>query len=309
MESTGFAETGYALFVSQVSVVTRKLDVCLATTSTKEDRKMVDKLEKRIHEYVVSKVWLFMAAMILCVPFVSFAARPLVTDDSGTVGKGKFQVELGVETFSWQDREDGVKIKETGTEASGVFTYGALDNIDIVAGFPYVWGKVKENYTTVFDANRLSDISLEAKWRFFETDGFGLALKPGITLPTGDYKKGFGTGRVTSGITFIASKELEPFGFHFNAGYTRNENKVDERKDLLSVSVAATYEVIKGLNVVGDIGIGSNTNASTSTAPAFALVGLNYAVNDHIILDAGYKFGLNKQEVDYAIIAGITLNF
>jgi hypothetical protein len=274
-----------------------------------EDRKMVNRFEKRFHEHAVLKVWLVMIAMILCVPSTSFAARPLVTDDSGTLGRGGFQVELGIETFSWQDREDGLKIKETGTEASGSFTYGVLDNVDIVAGFPYVWGKVKENSATVFDANRLSDISLEAKWRFFEKDGFGLALKPGITLPTGNYKKGFGIGRVTYGATFIASKELEPFGFHFNAGYTRNENKVDERKNLLSASVAATYEIIKGLNVVGDIGIGPNTDSSISTAPAFALVGMNYAINDHIMLDAGYKFGLNKQEVDYAIIAGITLCF
>ena len=270
---------------------------------------MVNRFEKKIHEQVVSKLWLLIAAMALCVPSLSFANRPLVTDDSGTVGKGKFQVELGVETFSWKDREDGVKIEETVTEASGVFTYGVLDNVDIVAGFPYVWGKVKENSATVFDANRLSDISLEAKWRFLEKDGFGLALKPGITFPTGNYKKGFGTGSVTYGVTFIASKELEPFGFHFNAGYTRNENKVDERKDLWSASVAATYEIIKGLSVVGDIGIGSNTDSSISTAPAFALAGLNYAINDHIMLDAGYKFGLNKQEVDHAITAGITYNF
>jgi hypothetical protein len=268
---------------------------------------MVNRFENRIHEHVASRLWVLMVAMTLFIPSISFAARPLVTDDSGTVGKGGFQVELGVETFSWQDREDGVKFKDT--EASGVFTYGLLDNIDIVARFPCVWGKVKENGATVFDANRLSDISLEAKWRFFEKDGFGLALKPGITLPTGNDKKGFGTGRVTYGITFIASKELEPFGLHFNAGYTRNENKVDERKDLFSVSLAATYEVIKGLNMVGDIGTGSNTDSSISTAPAFALVGLNYAVNDHIMLDAGYKFGLNKQEVDYAITAGITFSF
>lgn len=270
---------------------------------------MVNRFEKRIYECVLSKLWLLIVAITLCVPSVSFAARPLVTDDSGTVGKGKFQVELGIETFSRQNREDSVKIEETGTEASGVFTYGALDNIDVVAGFPYVWDKVKENGATVFDANRLSDIALEAKWRFFEKDGFGLALKPGLTLPTGNYEKGFGTGRVTYGITFIASKELEPFGFRFNAGYTRNENKVDERKGLYSASVAATYEVIKGLNLVGNVGFERNPDPAFKDAPAFALVGLNYAINDHIMLDAGYKFGLNKQEVDHAIIAGITLNF
>lgn len=281
----------------------------MVTSSIKEDKKMSNRFEKRIQEWVLPKLWLLVVAMILCVPSVSFAARPLVTDDSGTVGKGGFQVELGIETFSRRNREDGVKIKETGIEASGVFTCGVLDNIDVVAGFPYAWGKVKENGTIVFDANRLSDMALEAKWRFFEKDGFGLALKPGITLPTGNDKKGFGAGRVTYRVTVIANKELEPFGFYFNAGYTRNENKVDERKDLLSASVAATYEIIKGLNVVGDIGIASNTDASIRTAPAFALVGLNYAITDRIMLDAGSKFGLNRQEVAYAITAGITFNF
>jgi len=63
-----------------------------------------------------------------------------------------------------------VKIEETSTEASGSFTYGVLGNVDIVAGFPYVWGKVQENDTTVFDANRISDISLKAKWGFYEKD-------------------------------------------------------------------------------------------------------------------------------------------
>jgi hypothetical protein len=246
---------------------------------------------------------------LLMVPLASFAARPLVTDDAGTVGKGKVQVELGVEWSSWKDTEDGVRIKETGTEASGVLTYGVSESVDVVAGVPYVWGKTKENGETVFNDNGLNDISLEAKWRFFDKEGFGLAFKPGITLPTGDHDKGFGTGRVTYGLTFIASKELKPFALHFNAGYRRNENKVEERKDIWSASLAAAYEAIKGLNIVGDIGFERNADPTVNTEPAFALVGLNYAVTDAIVLDAGVKFGLNKQEVDHAITAGITFNF
>ncbi len=45
------------------------------------------------------------------------------------------------------------------------------------------------------------------------------------------------------------------------------------------------------------------------TAPAFALVGFTFAVNDRLVLDAGFKWGLNKQEVDRAVTAGITLSF
>ena len=248
-------------------------------------------------------------AVALTVPLSSFAARPLVTDDAGTLGKGKVQAEFGVEWSSWKDREDGITRKETGTEASGVFTYGATDSIDLVAGVPYQWGKTKEAGVTVCDKNGFSDVSLEAKWRFLEKDGFGLALKPGVTFPTGDYKKGCSTGRVAYGLTFIASKEMDPFGIHFNAGYTRNENKIEERKDLWSASLAGTYEAIKGLNIVADVGFERNADPAVKTAPAFALVGLNYAITENIVLDTGFKFGLNKQEVDYAIIAGITLSF
>jgi hypothetical protein len=246
---------------------------------------------------------------LLIIPALSFAARPFDTDDSGTVGKGGLQAEFGVEMSSTKNTVEDVKIKETGTEASATLTYGILDNIDIVAGFPYAWAKVKEDGETVFKADRFSDISFEAKWRFFEKDGFGFALKPGITLPTGGYKKGFGTGRVTYGLTFIASKEIGPFGFHINAGYNRNENKLGERKDLWSASFAATYEILKGLNIVGNVGIERNADPAIKTSPAFGLIGVNYSINDHITFDAGVKFGLNRTEVDHAVIAGITIAF
>lgn len=270
---------------------------------------MESMLGKRLLERRGSKLPVFLLVMILAIPSVSFAARPLVTDDSGTVGKGKVQVETGVEVSSWKDTEEGVETKEKGIEASAVLTYGLTDTIDLVAGAPYVWSKVKEDGVTVFDKDGVSDVSFEAKWRFFEKDGLGLALKPGITLPTGEHEDGFGTGRVTYGITFIASKEFDPFALHFNAGYTRNENKVEERRDLYAVSLAATYEVIEKLNVVGNVGFERNADPERETMPAFALAGLNYAITDFLMVDAGVKFGLNKQEVDHAFIGGLTFNF
>jgi hypothetical protein len=257
--------------------------------------------------------WILPAGLLLAgtliLPPSSFAARPLITDDAWTVGKGKVQAELGAEVSSWQDTVEGVRAKETGTEVSGVFTYGAWETIDIVGGFPYAWSKSREFGETIADENGFSDISLEVKWRFFEKNGFAFALKPGMTFPSGNDEKGFGTGKATYGATFIASKELTPFAFHFNGGYTRNENTLDEAKDLWSASFAATYEVVKGLNLVGDIGFERNADPTAETNPGFALVGFNYAVNDHVTLDAGFKWGLNKEEVDHAVTAGVTLNF
>lgn len=273
------------------------------------EKEMKSMWGKRLLECMGSKLHVFLLAMILAVPSVSFAARPLVTDDAGTVGKKKVQLEMGVEASFWKDTEDGVETKDKETEASAVLTYGLTDTIDLVASVPYTWHKIEEDGATIFDQNGISDVSFEVKWRFFEKDGLGLALKPGIFLPTGDHEEGFGSGRVNCGITFIATKEFDPFALHFNASYRRNENKVDERRDLYAASLAATYKVIKGLNLVGNVGFERNADPEKDTMPAFALVGLNYAITDFLMVDAGVKFGLNKQEADHAFIGGLTLNF
>jgi len=246
---------------------------------------------------------------LLLTPQPSSGARPLVTDDADTAGKGKAQIELGVEIFTWQDRERGIKTRETGTEISSTFTYGVADHLDLVVGIPYVWGAMEKNGQTTFDADRLSDISLEVKWRFYENKVFQVAFKPGLTLPTGNHRKEFGTGRPTYGLVFIASKEMGDMGFHFNTCYTRNENKVDKRVNLWSASVAATYEAIKGLNLVGNVGLKHNTDPAIKTAPAFWLAGFNYSFNDYFTIDGALKFRLNRQEADRAMIAGITIRF
>jgi hypothetical protein len=114
---------------------------------------------------------------------------------------------------------------------------------------------------------------------------------------------------VAYGLTFVATKDLGPFSFNFNGGYTRNENKLGEQKDVWSASFAPTYELKEGLYIVGDTGFERNADPNAETAPAYALVGVSYAVTGAVVLDVGIKFGLNKQEVDRAVTAGVTLNF
>lgn len=246
---------------------------------------------------------------IFMAPALSFAARPLVTDDAGTVGKGKIQIELGTESSTRKITRDDIEIKETGTELSGTLTYGLTESLDMVIGLPYSWNRIREDDNTVSNANGFSDISLEAKWRFFEKNDYGFAFKPCITLPSGNEEKGFGTGRPIYGLLFIATKKMGVLSFHYNAGYIRKENKIDQRYDIWKTSFASTYEVIQGLNLVGDIGIECNCDSQIQTEPAFGLFGINYAVGKHLTIDAGFKFGLNKQQVDNSIIAGITFVF
>ena len=235
---------------------------------------------------------------------VSYAAHPLITDDTGTQGSGNFQLELNSE-FS-HENEDGTE--EDTFEIAPVLSYGIADMVDVVMGVPYQHIHHKENGRKNTE-NGVSDISLEIKWRFYDKDGLSFALKPGITLPTGDNDKGLGSGKVTHSTFFITTKEIQPWAFHLNLGYIRNENKSDERKDLWHASLAAGYGITEKITLVSNIGFERNVDRHVNTHPAFVLGGLIYSVSENLDIDCGVKGGLNKPESDYSVIAGLSLRF
>lgn len=242
------------------------------------------------------------------------ASHPLITDDAGTQGKGKYQLEVNSEFTYDKETEDGVTTKETGGEVATILSYGLIDNVDIVLGVPYQWKKAKEDSEVTSKEDGISDMSLELKWRFYEKDGLTFALKPGITLPTGDENKGLGNGRASYGLVFITTKDIEPWAFHFNIGYTHNEYKLQadkdaNRKGIWHVSLASEVEVVKNLKAVANIGMERNPDKTSYLDPAFILGGLIYSISKNFDIDFGIKGGLNKPETDYAILAGIAWRF
>lgn len=255
---------------------------------------------------------------------LSSAAHPLITDDTGTQGKGKFQLEVNSE-FPYEkeqqynaDEDKWETKKETGGEVATILSYGVADNFDIILGMPYQWKKTKIDEVVSTDPTEqgdgVSDLSMELKWRFFENDGLSFALKPGITLPTGDENKGLGNGRMSYGLTFITTKEIEPWAFHFNLGYTQNEYKLQKDKDekrrgIWHVSLASEYEVVKDLKIAANIGVERNEDKGKGTHPAFILGGLIYSITENFDIDFGIKGGLNKPETDLTFLAGIALRF
>jgi len=243
-----------------------------------------------------------------------FAAHPLITDDTGTQGKKNFQVEINSEFNYDKEKEGGVRIKEAGGEIATIFSYGIVENVDIVLGVPFQWFRIKEDSELTSRNSGLSDLSLELKWRFYEKEGLSFALKPGLTLPTGNEKKGLGNGRPSYGLAFITTKELGAWAFHFNLGYTRNEYKLREdketnRKDIWHVSFASEVEVVKDLKLVGNIGIERNPEKASSRHPAFILGGFIYSISENIDIDWGVKAGLNKPETDFTILFGMVFKW
>jgi len=243
-----------------------------------------------------------------------FGAHLLITDDTGTNGKGKFQVELTGEYAYDKEKTDGITVKEKGYEAGLAVSAGLLDTLDIICGIPYQWNRTEEDGAIASDEDGVSDIELELKWRFFEQNGLSFALKPGLAFPSGDEEKGLGTGRVCYGATFIATKEIDPFTFYMNLGYTHNEYKFEEDKDsneknIWHISFAGTYQVLDKLQVVANIGIERNPDKESGTDPSFALIGMIYSITPDLDVDLGFKAGLSDTEADTTLMTGLTMRF
>jgi hypothetical protein len=252
--------------------------------------------------------WLYVSAcavvLSLLISSPVFAAHPLITDDTGTQGKGKFQLEVNGEYA--HEKEDGAT--ENTMQLAATLSYGISDPLDIVLSVPYRFIRYRDSEISSNEEG-FSDLTLEAKLRFFESDGLSFAFKPGITLPAGDDEKGLGAGKATYHLFFIASKEAKPWSFHLNLGYIRNENKVDDRKNIWHASLASTVEVIKDLKIVMNAGIEKDIDRNSHENPAFILGGLIYSLSENFDIDFGIKGGLTKPEADVAILAGISHRF
>ncbi len=241
-------------------------------------------------------------------PAAAWAALPLITDDTYTQGKGKFQLEAGVVYNGDNSLEDGIAIKETDYAFFSTLTYGITDRVDVFISLFYEWLHVHtegSNTTT----GGISDTALGVKWRLFEKNRLSFAVKPLMIIPTGNEDKGLGTGRTRYGAYFILTKEFDPWAIHANLGYIRNENKIDERSDLWQVSLATTYEMVKNLKLCADIGVMTNTDKTSEVEPSYLLVGLIYSAKNNVDISLGVKFGLNEPAMDWAILPGVTYRF
>ena len=257
-----------------------------------------------------------MSLFLTCIVFASssFAAHPLITDDTGTQGTGKFQVELNGEYGSDRETSSDVETVERSIEAGITISYGLTETIDVVIGAPYVWSKSFESDPAMpafiqTNEKGISDASFEVKWKFYEAGGLSLGLKPGISFPTGSEKKGLGTGKYGFSAHLITSLDLEAWAFHLNLGHMRNNNRADEREDLYHVSLAAEYRIMEALRVVANIGRERNPDRTADRDPAFALAGIIYGITKDLDIDCGVKTGITDPETDRTILAGMAYRF
>lgn len=256
---------------------------------------------------------LLLAIYCLSLPALASAAHPLATDDTGTLGKMKFQVETSAE-FGW-DREsiNGVATNADSQDLNASITAGILEPLDLVVAFPFTWLQVTADGAKIYDNGGLNDLSMAIKWRFLEIGPVSFAVRPSITFPTGDYNRGLGAGRPAYGVTLISTVEFKPVAVHANVGFAHQKytdaDREWSRENLWNLSLAGTVEVMKNLQVVAEIGATTNGESGSATWPTFMTGGAIYSVIENLDISLGVKGGLTKPEPDIALLTGVTFKF
>lgn len=244
----------------------------------------------------------------------SRAAHPLATDDAGTQGAGRRQLELTAEHGRDASASGGPSAVAHAGEAALGLAVGLSGTVDLLLALPTAWSRSRLDGALVHDQAGFADAALEVKWRFFERGGFSAAVKPRLSLPTGDPRAGLGTGRPGYGLTLIASQGAGPVTLHANAGWSRAdfvlpEDAAAKRPEGWCASLAAAARVAKGLQLVADVGAGSPAARDATTWPAFAILGAVWTPRAALDLDFGVRAGLNGPETDLALLAGAAVRF
>ncbi|MBC8412205.1 MAG: transporter [Nitrospira sp.] len=154
--------------------------------------------------------------------------------------------------------------------------------------------------------DRETEAGIELKWKFYEHNEYSLAIKPGVTLATGDEDKGFGEGKPAYSVVIIGAKAIGEAEIYMNIGYVINRI---ELRDMWNYSLAGIYGISEHLTLVVNAGGETNPDMASNDHPLFILGGLIYSLSRSLDIDAGIKAGLTEAENDYSFLAGMTLKF
>jgi hypothetical protein len=240
------------------------------------------------------------AAALFLTASHAFAAHPSLTEDTGTQGENRFELELALE----QERDGDARSLEFGPQLS----YGLTANLDLILRPTWL-----DNRASAEEGRRhergIGDTTLDFKWRFLESDAMSFGVRAGVDLPTGSESHGLGSGTPSYHGLLIATFDAAPWSFSVNAGCVYHEPTPEQRRDTWVAAAGAVWVVNEGLKITSDVGVERNADPSRSTTPAVARIGAIYTINQHWDIDVGYQSRLNDAAPRHLFLAGATLRW
>jgi hypothetical protein len=224
------------------------------------------------------------------------AAHPLQTEDTGTQGTGKVELENGL---SW--------VRVAGSKAfvyQPQLSYGPSPTLDLI---------LQPSWLTVRDAQGPTtrgwgDTNLDAKWRFFDSHPWSLAVRAGWQLPTSQHGLGLPHGEAASHVLLVTTLDAAPFMFHGNVGYARYPASSGQRTDTGHVSGAVMWAASPRLSFTADAGADSNPSPAARAWPAYLLVGAICTIAPGLDADIGYQH-VHTEQPSRNWLIGLTYRF
>ena len=227
-------------------------------------------------------------------------AHPLITEDAATQGADSVQLELSFES----SRDEEEQVRTRARQLGALLAIGLTDALDLVLGQPRL-RIAREGADASTTAEGAGDFSMDLKWRFYRKGSASLALKPGLTLPTGDDTQNLGNGKATYALFLVGSFAGHPWTVHTHVGYKANRNRLGQPVDVVHLSAAAVYEASERVKLVADAALDSDFRLSTGSQPAWLVLGAICSLGRDLDLDLGLKAGLNRPAPDIAALVGL----
>lgn len=242
---------------------------------------------------------------------------PLITDDTGTQGRGGHQLEFtyvhardSADVF-----DDNGRVIDSPLGMSNAFpityTYGLTDDLDVFVGVVPQTGPVAGWQNT----------GLGLKWTLAgdQEAGWSFAVRPSVLFPVSrqQQSKGLGNAATNWGVNLIGSYVAESHELHLNASYSSNRyaqilDGEPQRKDLWSVSAAPVLVLNPQWKLALDMGLQTNP-AYNSSYVAFGEVALIYAPLKNLQVGIGLlgSAALSAKDNSHglAVLGGVTWQF
>lgn len=194
-----------------------------------------------------------LALALVLIANCAHALQPLITDDTGTQGKGGRQIEAA---YTFDRIKDGSDF-ERQQSLPLTYTWGASDVLDL-----FLSATPTRLHADTLDARGMANTVIGAKWRFYEDEASktSLAIKPQLLLPVsaGRESAGLGTGNTSFDLTFILTRELPHGALHFNLGTAEARHRdaaTTPNTRHQRISLAPVWDITEHFKLVADAGL------------------------------------------------------
>lgn len=237
-----------------------------------------------------------------CTP--TWAFQPLITDDTGTQGKGENQLEI---SFS-DDRVEQSGVASSVRMLPLTYTRGLSDTLDISLGVNHTHLNSDIPSTELISGNGNSSVGL--KWRFFENEASktSLALKGELGLPINREQEriGLGSGRGYYIVTAILMQETSFGAVLFNLASAQvrySDTLANPDISLLRASLAPVWQVKDQWKLAFDMGITREATVEKQTSIRFMEIGVVYSPSKDLDIALGF---IGRSGVERATSRGLT---